>query len=426
MSEIIGVNAREILDSRGNPTIEAEVLLESGVIGKASVPSGKSTGIYEAVELRDQDKSRYNGKGVLNAVRNVNETIADKIVGMISEEQYAIDKEMIKLDGTENKSKLGANAMLSVSLAVCIATANEYDLPLYRYIGGLNANILPVPQLNILNGGLHADSGLNIQEFIILPIGAPNFSEALRFGTEIYHKLQNILKKDGYSTSVGDEGGFAPKLKNSEEAIKYIVRAMKEANYEPGKDVLIGIDSAASSFYKDGVYHYEGKEWSSLDMISYYEDLVSKYPVISIEDGLDEEDWDGWHRLTERFGKKVQLIGDDIYVTNPERLRKGIENQTSNAVLIKLNQIGTLTETIETVKMAKSAGFNTVVSHRSGETADTFISHFVVGIQGGQLKSGAPCRVERVEKYNELMRIERGLGESAKFIGTNIFKEFLK
>lgn len=425
MSEIIGIKAREILDSRGNPTVETDVLLASGSLGRAAVPSGKSTGIYEAVELRDKDSARYGGKGVLKAVENVNDVIAGKIIGMNSEEQAAIDNEMLDLDGTENKAKLGANAILSVSLAVSVVTAREYELPLFKYIGGIDANILPVPQFNILNGGLHADSGLNIQEFLILPAGAPNFSEALRYGAEVYHKLQSLLKKDGFSTSIGDEGGFAPKLKNGEEAVEYILRAITEANFIPGKDIFVGIDAASSSFYKDGVYDYEGKKLSSVEMIDYYESLVNKYPLISIEDGLDEEDWDGWHIFTERLGNRIQIIGDDLYVTNAKRLKKGIINNSSNAVLIKLNQIGTLTETIGTVKLAKSASFNSIVSHRSGETGDTFISHFVVGMNAGQIKSGAPCRAERVEKYNELMRIEEELGESAHYAGEEILNKFI-
>lgn len=424
MSEIISVNAREILDSRGNPTIEADVLLESGASGRAAVPSGASTGKYEAVELRDGDPKRFNGKGVLKAVENVNGPIAEKVMGMLSEDQAAIDRAMIELDGTENKAKLGANAILSVSLAVARATANEYELPLYRYIGGVNATLLPVPQFNILNGGKHADSDIDIQEFLILPVGAPNFREALRYGAEVYHTLKGILKKSGYRVSVGDEGGFAPRLKSGEEAVEFIVKAIEEAGYKAGKDIYVGIDSAASSFYRDGKYVYEGKERTSEEMIDYYEYLADKYPIISIEDGLDESDWDGWVKLEERLGKKVQLVGDDIYVTNPKRLQKGIDMKASNSVLIKLNQIGTLTETIETVKLAESAGFTSVVSHRSGETADSFIADFVVGMNIGQIKSGAPCRIERLVKYNQLMRIEEELGVAATYAGKSIFKNF--
>jgi len=424
MSEIISLYAREILDSRGNPTVETDVLLESGVSGRAAVPSGASTGKYEAVEMRDGGPKRFKGKGVLKAVENVNGPIADEITGMISENQVAIDKAMIELDGTGNKARLGANAILSVSMAVARATANEYEIPLYRYIGGINGTLLPVPQFNILNGGKHADSGIDIQEFLILPAGAPNFKEALRYGSEVYHTLKNILKKNGYSISVGDEGGFAPHFKTGEEAVQFIVRAIEEAGYKPGDEIYIGIDSAASSFYQDGKYIYEGKERTADQMIDYYEYLVNKYPFISIEDGLDEEDWSDWVKLEKRLGKKVQLVGDDIYVTNPARLQKGIEMKASNSVLIKLNQIGTVTETIETIKLGKSAGFTTVVSHRSGETADSFIADFVVGMNAGQLKSGAPCRIERVEKYNQLLRIEEELGSAASYAGKSIFKKF--
>ncbi|MCI4463174.1 MAG: phosphopyruvate hydratase [Caldisericum sp.] len=426
MSEIIYVKAREILDSRGNPTIETEVVLESGAVGVAAVPSGKSTGKFEAVELRDGDKSRFNGKGVLNAVRNVNEIIAEAVVGMEAAEQYLIDKTMIELDGTKNKSKLGANAILSVSLAVARAQANELGLSLFQYIGGINANLLPVPQLNILNGGAHADSGLDIQEFLILPVNFPSFREAIRAGAEVYSSLSSILKKNGYSVAVGDEGGFAPKVKNTEEALSLIVDAITNANYIAGKDILLGIDAAASSFFEDGYYNFEGAKLTSTEMIDFYENLLKKFPIISIEDGLAEEDWDGWVELTKRLGDKVQLVGDDIYVTNIERFSKGIELKASNAILIKLNQIGTLTETLKVIQVAKDNGFNAVVSHRSGETADAFISHLVVGMNVGQIKSGAPARIERVEKYNELMRIEEELGEAAQFAGIGIFKKYLK
>lgn len=426
MSEIIYVKAREILDSRGNPTIETEVVLESGAVGVAAVPSGKSTGKFEAVELRDGDKSRFNGKGVLNAVRNVNEIIAEAVVGMEAAEQYLIDKTMIELDGTKNKSKLGANAILSVSLAVARAQANELGLSLFQYIGGINANLLPVPQLNILNGGAHADSGLDIQEFLILPVNFPSFREAIRAGAEVYSSLSSILKKNGYSVAVGDEGGFAPKVKNTEEALSLIVDAITNANYIAGKDILLGIDAAASSFFEDGYYNFEGAKLTSTEMIDFYENLLKKFPIISIEDGLAEEDWDGWVELTKRLGDKVQLVGDDIYVTNIERFSKGIELKASNAILIKLNQIGTLTETLKVIQVAKDNGFNAVVSHRSGETADAFISHLVVSMNVGQIKSGAPARIERVEKYNELMRIEEELGEAAQFAGIGIFKKYLK
>jgi len=426
MSEIVTVKAREILDSRGNPTVETEVLLASGAFGKAAVPSGKSTGKYEAIELRDNDPERFKGKGVLKAIENVNEIIAEKIVGMESTNQSDIDREMIELDGTANKSKLGANAILSVSLATAVATAEESGIPLYKYLGGVNAITLPVPQFNVLNGGEHADSGLNIQEFLLLPIGAPNFREALRYGSEIYHTLSSILKKDSFSISVGDEGGFAPRVGSGENALKYLVRAIQEADYIPGKDVFVGFDAAASAFFKNSAYTYEGKKMASLEMIDYYERLVNEFPIISIEDGLAEEDWDGWAKLTERLGNRIQLVGDDIYVTNSEKLKRGIKESASNAVLIKLNQIGTLTETMNTVRLASSADFNVVVSHRSGETADVFISHLVVGMNIGQIKSGAPCRIERVEKYNELMRIEEDLGTSAKYAGREFFKRFLQ
>jgi len=426
MSEIVTVKAREILDSRGNPTVETEVLLASGAFGKAAVPSGKSTGKYEAIELRDNDPKRFRGKGVLKAVENVNEVIAKKIVGMESTNQSGIDREMIELDGTANKSKLGANAILSVSLSVATATAREFGIPLYKYLEGANAITLPVPQFNVLNGGEHADSGLNIQEFLLLPIGVPNFREALRYGSEIYHTLSSILKKDGFSTSVGDEGGFAPRVGSGENALKYLVRAIQEADYIPGKDVFVGFDAAASAFFKNGAYTYEGKKMASLEMIDYYERLVNEFPIISIEDGLAEEDWDGWAKLTERLGNRIQLVGDDIYVTNSEKLKRGIKESASNAVLIKLNQIGTLTETMDTVRLANSADFNIVVSHRSGETADVFISHLAVGMNIGQIKSGAPCRTERVEKYNELIRIEEDLGTSAKYAGREFFKRFLQ
>ncbi len=425
MSEIMSIKAREILDSRGYPTLETDVILESGVFGRAAVPSGKSTGKREAVELRDGDKLRFNGKGVLNAVNNVNEIIAENIIGMFSEDQREVDNALIELDGTENKGKLGANAILSVSLAVARATANELGWPLFKYIGGVAANTLPVPQFNILNGGSHADSGLDIQEFLLIPIGVPTFRDALRAGSEVYHTLATLLKKDGFSTSVGDEGGFAPKLKNSEEAIKYIVKAILEAGYKAGKEIFIGIDSAASSFFKEGSYHFEDINRTSNDMIEYYEELVNKYPLISIEDGLDEDDWDGWVNLTSKLGIKIQLTGDDIYVTNMQRLQKGIDLKASNSILIKLNQIGTLSETIDTVSLARSKNFTAVVSHRSGETADAFISHLVVGLGTGEIKTGAPCRTERIEKYNELLRIEEELGESAVFSGKKPFEKYL-
>ncbi len=426
MSEIVSVKAREILDSRGNPTLETEVYLESGVMGVAQVPSGKSTGKFEALELRDGDKTRFNGKGVLNAVKNVNEVIAEEIVGLDASAQYLIDTTMIELDGTHNKSRLGANAILSVSLAVARAQANELGIPLFQYIGGINAQLLPVPQLNILNGGEHADSGLDFQEFLILPAGFSSFKDAIRAGAEIYRSLEATLKKFGFSVSIGDEGGFAPKVKNTEEALELIVNAITSARYVAGKDVFLGIDAASSTFYKDGYYHFEGHELKSSEMIDFYENLLRKFPIITIEDALAEEDWDGWIELNKRLGSKIQLTGDDLYVTNRERLLKGIELKASNSILIKLNQIGTLTETLEVMRLAHSNGFNATVSHRSGETADTFISHLAVALNAGQIKSGAPARIERVEKYNELIRIEELLGSAARFAGTKPFEKFLK
>lgn len=426
MSEIISVKAREILDSRGNPTLETEVYLESGVMGVAQVPSGKSTGKFEALELRDGDKTRFNGKGVLNAVKNVNEVIAEEIVGLDALDQYLVDTTMIELDGTPNKSRLGANAILSVSLAVARAQANELGIPLFQYIGGINAQLLPVPQLNILNGGEHADSGLDFQEFLILPAGFSSFKDAIRAGAEIYRSLEATLKKFGFSVSIGDEGGFAPKVKNTEEALTLIVDAITSAGYVAGKDVFLGIDAASSTFYKDGFYHFEGNELKSSEMIDFYENLLRNFPIITIEDALAEEDWDGWIELNKRLGSKIQLTGDDLYVTNKERLLKGIELKASNSILIKLNQIGTLTETLEVMRLAHSNGFNTTVSHRSGETADTFISHLAVALNAGQIKSGAPARIERVEKYNELIRIEELLGNTARFAGTKPFEKFLK
>ncbi|MGB9793601.1 phosphopyruvate hydratase [Caldisericum exile] len=426
MSEIVFVKAREILDSRGNPTVETEIVLESGAVGVAAVPSGKSTGKFEAIELRDGDKSRFNGKGVLNAVKNVNEIIAENIIGMEAADQYLIDKTMIELDGTPNKGKLGANAILSVSLAVARAQANELGVSLYQYLGGINANLLPVPQLNILNGGAHADSGLDIQEFLILPANFTSFKEAIRAGAEVYRSLEKILKEKGYSVGIGDEGGFAPKVKNTEEALSLIVEAITNANYIAGKDIFLGIDAASSEFFKDGYYHFEGAKLTSKEMVDFYESLLSKFPIISIEDGLAEEDWEGWVELTNRLGKKIQIIGDDLYVTNIERFSKGVEISASNSILIKLNQIGTLSETLKVIQFAKFNGFNAIVSHRSGETSDAFISHLVVGMNTGQIKSGAPARIERVEKYNELIRIEEELGEAAQFAGLGVFKKFLK
>lgn len=422
--EITDVYAREILDSRANPTVEVEVTLEDGTVEWAAVPSGASTGAFEAVELRDGDKGRYLGKGVLNAVDNVNNEIAPRIIGMNVFDQPLIDKTMIELDGTKNKSRLGANAILGVSLAVARAAAKAAGLSLYQYLGGVNAKVLPVPMMNILNGGKHADNNVDIQEFMIMPVGAKSFSEALRMCAEVFHSLKSILNKAGLATGVGDEGGFAPNLKSNEEAIKVIIEAIEKAGYVQGKDISIAIDAAATELYKDdGKYHLEGegKVLSSSEMIDFYASLVDKYPIISLEDGLSEEDWDGWKLLTERLGHKIQLVGDDLFVTNTERVKKGISLGVANSVLIKLNQIGTLTETLNTIEMAKKAGYTAVVSHRSGETEDTTIADLVVGVNAGQIKTGAPSRSERVAKYNQLLRIEEELGEVAGYLGREAF-----
>ncbi|MDD2400920.1 MAG: phosphopyruvate hydratase [Clostridia bacterium] len=423
MNAIVDVYAREILDSRGNPTVEVDVTLEDGSFGRAAVPSGASTGAYEAVELRDGDKNRFMGKGVMNAVTNVNTIIAPAILDMNALEQVEIDNMMIKLDGTPNKGKLGANAILGVSLAVAKAAANYVGLPLYRYIGGVNAKELPVPMMNILNGGKHADNNMDIQEFMILPAGALSFGEAFRMGAEVFHNLKSVLKEKGYNTSVGDEGGFAPNLGSNEEALELIVEAIKKAGYKPGEDVFLGLDTAATELYKDGLYHLagEGLTMTSDEMIDYYAKLISKYPVISIEDGLSEDDWEGWKKMTQALGKKVQIVGDDLFVTNTERVSKGIEMGAANSVLIKVNQIGTLTETLNTIEMAKRAGYTAVVSHRSGETDDTTIADIVVGVNAGQIKTGAPSRIDRVAKYNQLLRIEEELDESAVYRGRDTF-----
>ncbi len=419
MPFIEDVIAREVLDSRGNPTVEVEVYTESGAFGRATIPSGASTGEHEAIELRDGDEERFMGKGVLKAVENVNEIIAPEIEGMNVLNQRAIDLLMLELDGTENKEKLGANAILGVSLAVVKAAADYLNIPLYQYIGGVNAHILPVPQMNILNGGKHADNNVDLQEFMIAPIGAESFKEALKMGAETYHTLKKVLKEKGYSTSVGDEGGFAPNLKTNEEPLQLIVEAIEKAGYEPGVDIYIALDPAASEFYKNGKYvlKAENKELSSEEMVDYYEKLVEKYPIYSIEDGLAEDDWEGWQILTDRLGDKIQLVGDDIFVTNTKRLDRGIELGVANSILIKLNQIGTLTETIETVEMAKTAGYSAVVSHRSGETEDTIIADFTVAMNTGQIKTGAPCRIDRVAKYNQLLRIEEELGDLSIYAG---------
>ena len=422
---ITEVYAREILDSRGNPTVEVEVCLESGVIGRAAVPSGASTGVYEAVELRDGDKSRYLGKGVLKAVENVNEVIAPKLEGWSVFDQVGIDEFMIALDGTENKGTLGANAILGVSMAVARAAAEELGLPLYQYLGGVNAKTLPVPMMNILNGGQHADNNVDIQEFMVMPVGADSWKEALRMGAEIFHALKSVLKSKGLNTAVGDEGGFAPNLSSNEEALSSIVEAIEKAGYQPGTEVKIVMDAAASSFYdaekKKYVLAGEGKEYSSEEMVAFYEKLVGKYPIISIEDGLDENDWDGFKLMTEHLGSKIQIVGDDLFVTNTKKLAEGIEKGIANAILIKLNQIGTITETLDAIEMAKRAGYTAVVSHRSGETEDTTIADLVVATNAGQIKTGAPSRTDRVAKYNQLIRIEEELEGISQYLGMNAF-----
>jgi len=420
MGEITDIIAREIIDSRGNPTIEVEIFLESGVRGRASIPSGASTGEKEALELRDGG-SRFNGKGVLNAVRNVSEEIAPRLRGLDSENQIYIDNLLIELDGTENKSRLGANAILGVSMAVCKATSIEMGIPLFRYIGGCNAKELPVPMMNILNGGAHADNNLDIQEFMIVPAGLSNFPNAIRAGAEVFHTLKGILKKKGLNTSVGDEGGFAPALSSAEDAITFIIQAIELSGYKPGKDIYLALDVAASEFYKDGYYNFEGKKVSSDDMISYYEVMISKYPLISIEDGLSENDWDGWKVLTRRLGKEVQLVGDDIFVTNKKIIKKGIEDGIANSVLIKLNQIGTLTETLDAIEIAKKAGYTAIISHRSGETEDTTIADLSVAYNTGFIKTGSLARGERVAKYNRLLRIEEELSGFAIYKGEKAF-----
>ncbi len=425
MSMIIDVYGREVLDSRGNPTVEVEVWTEAGGYGRALVPSGASTGMYEAVELRDGDKSRFLGKGTEKAVENVNEIIAEEIIGMDVFDQYYIDRHMIEIDGTDNKGKLGANAILGTSLAVAYAAADELGLPLYEYIGGINARLLPVPMMNILNGGEHADNNVDIQEFMVMPVGADSFKEAFRMGAEIFHNLKAVLKEKGLNTAVGDEGGFAPNLTSNEEALKTIVEAIERAGYKPGEEVVLALDVAASEIYnkEDKIYFLEGedKKLTADEMIDFYEDLVNKYPIISIEDGLDEDDWDGWKKLTDRLGSRVQLVGDDLFVTNTEKLKKGIELKTANSILIKLNQIGSLTETLETIEMAKNDGMTCVISHRSGETEDTTIADLAVALNAGQIKTGAPSRTDRVAKYNQLLRIEDMLGDGAIYRGKKVF-----
>jgi len=418
MSKIKSVKARQIIDSRGNPTIEVDVLLTSKAFGRAAVPSGASTGEHEAIELRDGDKTKFGGKGVLKAVANVNETIAKAIKG--KEADYkAIDKLVIALDGTENKGKLGANAILGVSMAVAKAAANEKGLPLYRYIGGSKANILPVPLMNIINGGMHADNNLDVQEFMIMPAGAPTFSKAIQMACEVFHTLKKILHDKNMATSVGDEGGFAPNLGSNEEGLEIIIQAIEKAGYKPGRDIFIALDAASTSFYKDGKYDYNGKLISSDELIQAYENMVSKYPVVSIEDGLDENDWTGWKTLTNRLGKKTQLVGDDLFVTNVKRLQQGIDSKTANAILIKVNQIGSLSETLDAINLAKKNKYHSIMSHRSGETEDVTIAHLAVATNIGQIKTGSLSRTDRLAKYNELLRIEEELGSKAVYAGKN-------
>ena len=423
MADIIHVMAREILDSRGNPTVEAEVFLDDGARGVAGVPSGASTGVHEAHELRDGG-DRYLGKGVLKAVENVNEEIADELAGFEADDQRLIDQALIKLDGTDNKSRLGANAILGVSIAAAKAAAESAGLPLYRYIGGPNAHVLPVPMMNIVNGGAHADSGVDVQEFMIAPIGAGSFSEALRQGTEVYHALKNVIKDKGLSTGLGDEGGFAPSVDSTKAALDVIVDAIKKAGFEPGKDVALALDVASSEFFKDGKYHFEGGEHTAEEMAKVYEDLIANYPIVSIEDPLQEDDWEGYTKLTAAIGDKVQIVGDDFFVTNPARLKEGIEKKAANALLVKVNQIGTLTETFDAVELAHRNGYRTMMSHRSGETEDTTIADLAVALNCGQIKTGAPARSERVAKYNQLLRIEQELGDGAVYAGRSAFPRF--
>jgi enolase len=417
MTDLIEVKAREILDSRGNPTVEVDVLLDCGVMGRAAVPSGASTGTREALELRDHIENRYLGKGVLNAVANVNEVIAPEIIGFDAMDQAGLDRIMLDIDGTANKSRLGANAILGVSMAVARAAAEASAVPLYQHLGGINARILPVPMMNVVNGGAHAANNLDIQEFMILPLGAQSIGEAIRMGAETFHHLAKILKGKGLSTAVGDEGGFAPNLNSNDEALEYIMKAIEAAGYRPGKDIGIALDVAASELYKDGKYEFqsENRKLSGSELIDYYEGLVDKYPLYSIEDGLAEQDWDSWVLMTERLGNRIQIVGDDVFVTNPDIFRSGIEKGIANSILIKLNQIGTVTETLDTIQMAKDSGYTTVVSHRSGETEDTFIADLAVGVNAGQIKTGSMSRSDRIAKYNQLIRIEEELGLNAVF-----------
>ena len=424
MPLIDAVHARQVIDSRGNPTVEAEVLLTDGSLGRAIVPSGASTGEFEAVELRDGDKSRYLGKGVTKAVDNVIDVIGPELQGLVATDQRDIDQLMLDLDGTNNKSKLGANALLGVSLAAAHAASESSNLPLYKYLGGPNAHVLPVPMMNILNGGSHADSDVDIQEFMIAPLSAPTFSEALRMGIEVYHSLKAVLNEKGLSTGLGDEGGFAPNLPSNRTALDLIVTAIEKAGYKPGIDVALALDVASSEFYKDGVYVFEGENRTAEQMADYYAELVEAYPLVSIEDPLYEDDWAGWKNLTERLGDKVQLVGDDLFVTNPERLERGIKDDTANALLVKVNQIGTLTETLDAITMAQRAGYACMISHRSGETEDVTIADLAVATNAGQIKTGAPARSDRVAKYNHLLRIEEELGEAAAYAGASAFPRF--
>ena len=425
MSAIIDIHAREILDSRGNPTVEADVILQSGAFGRAAVPSGASTGVHEAVELRDGDKKRYMGKGVEKAVNNVNDAIYDALAGLEAEDQIEIDNTMIKLDGTENKGKLGANAILAVSLAVAKAQAEEAGLPLYRYLGGTMARTLPVPMMNIVNGGKHADNPIDIQEFMIMPVSAPSIKEAVRMGAEIFHTLKKNLKAAGHNTNVGDEGGFAPNLKSAEEALSFIVNAIADAGYKPGDDVVLAIDAASSEFYENGKYEMrgEGKSYTSAQMVEFYKDLCARFPIFSIEDGMSEDDWEGWKLLTDTLGEKVQLVGDDLFVTNPKRLAMGIEKGVANSILVKVNQIGSLTETMKAVDLAQRNKYTAVLSHRSGETEDTTIADIAVATNCGQIKTGSMSRTDRMAKYNQLIRIEEELGDMAIYAGKSILKK---
>lgn len=427
MSIITEVSAREILDSRGNPTVEVDVVTENGIVGRAAVPSGASTGKYEAVELRDGDANRYVGKGVLNACKNVNEILGNELVGYSVFDQIAVDQLMIDIDGTHNKAKMGANAILGVSLAVAKAAAYEAGQPLYRYIGGVNAHVLPVPMMNILNGGSHADNSIDFQEFMIMPVGANSFREGLRMGTEVFHTLKSVLKKKGYSTNVGDEGGFAPSMKSNKEAIETVLQAIEKAGYRPGEDMFIAMDAAASEFYNadEKVYHFHqstGEKLTSDEMVGYWSEWVNNYPILSIEDGLDEDDWSGWAKLNAALGNKVQLVGDDLFVTNTTRLQRGIDEKSANSILIKVNQIGSLTETIQAVNLATRNGFTSVMSHRSGETEDTTIADLAVALSTGQIKTGSASRSDRIAKYNQLLRIEEELGETAIYNGKNVLR----